>query len=51
MGDKCEWEYNAKSETYETSCGRTWIVTETSLQYSDMIYCVFCGKLIDKEKS
>jgi len=47
MEGECEWEEDGEeSLTFETDCGKTFVLNEGVPSEHDMKYCCFCGKKI-----
>lgn len=47
-GYTCTWiqEENQDSNTWSTSCGREWELTDGTPMENDIQYCVFCGRSV-----
>ncbi len=46
----CKWKSDGEFNTYKTSCGNVFQLTEGSLDDNKIIFCCYCGRTIDEEK-
>ena len=51
MDRECVWKHeNDESGYYETACGHAWQFTEGNLKDNRVVYCPYCGGLIQEER-
>lgn len=51
---KCIWKPESEQiydDLYDTQCGQSFVIIETTLKESGIKYCCFCGKEVANGKS
>lgn len=43
----CLWQYDERTDTWETGCGAMWVHTSSPPSDNEMLFCPFCSKRID----
>lgn len=44
----CRWTYDWYEDTWDTSCGQSFTVIDSTPSQNDMRYCPYCGGVIDE---
>jgi hypothetical protein len=47
----CTWEWDECCDTYETTCGKSWILLEGDCRENDVKYCHNCGLPVKEDRS
>lgn len=44
----CRWTYDWYQDTWDTSCGQSFTVIDSTPSQNDMRYCPYCGGVLDE---
>lgn len=44
----CRWTYDWHQDTWDTSCGQSFTVIDSTPSQNDMRYCPYCGGVLDE---